>query len=160
MFAVFRTEFESSWALKAIALCLSVVFGWRVYRGNTRYAPYCLIASVTILAATLFPQVARVNRAYCQGKDQFEWLAQLKEEDPEKQQECIEALCVILREGKLQDPGWDARISKVLGHFGSKAKNAVSTLKKLISHDDERVREAALDALQKIDPEEFSKLKK
>ena len=116
---------------------------------------------MVILSAALFPPVARVNRAYYEGKDQFEWLAQLKEQDPEKQQEAIDAMCVILQEGKLggRDPWWDATISRRLGHYGSRAKNAVATLKRLTSHGDERVREAALDALQKIDPEEFTKLK-
>src|SRR6266849_3588041 len=160
MFAVFRTELESPGVI-LIALCFTVFFGWRVYRGHTRFSMCLLLFSCAILISALIPPVARVHRAFYEGKDQFEWLAQLKDEGPGKQQEAIAALCVILQKGDLHnDPWWHAHIAKVLGHYGPEAKSAIPTLKTLLSDEDERVRDAALEAIRKIDPEEFVKLKK
>ncbi len=78
MFAVFRTVLESPGVI-LIALCFTVFFGWRVYRGHTRFSMWLLLFSLAILISGLVPARAQVRRAYNEGKDQFEWLAQLKE---------------------------------------------------------------------------------
>jgi HEAT repeat protein len=84
----------------------------------------------------------------------------MKDEEIEKRQEAVLALCAILKQGNLHvDPWWHAYIARVLGNAGPEAKSAVPTLKTLTADEDERVREAASRALEKIDPEGFRKLK-
>ena len=160
--------FPGPWWLpwfQLVAVALAVFLTWRAFRSRTQSRQafwinvLCVAACLSVLFGLLsMPTRARVNRAYYNGKDQFQWLTQLQDGNDADRQEAVVALCDILRNGKLRDPGWDAEIAKRLGRLGPEALASLPTLRELARNEDQWVREAALQAIQSIDPEEYKKL--
>jgi hypothetical protein len=90
-------------------------------------------------------------RAYYQEKDQYEWLTQLRSQNETDRRLAVIALCDIIRKIDLWDPWWHSRLATILGGLRAEATAALPTLQQLLHHEDQRVREASLEAIKKIE---------
>jgi prepilin-type N-terminal cleavage/methylation domain-containing protein len=104
---------------------------------------------VGILILFLAPLISLHPREWYGGKDQYEWAAALRSEDPEKREEAVAALCEIMRRrpAKL---GVRQFVGQAL--VEAKAVEAVPALREMLQSDDEDLRGEARRALQQLDP--------
>jgi hypothetical protein len=108
-----------------------------------------------IAIALLFPPQP-APPVYYQGTRHGAWINQLGwDENPEKRKEAAIALGEILR---TSESPHRLMIVQCLGHSGEDAKPAVPALEGLLAGEDRQLREAALEAIKRIDPKEFARI--
>ena len=109
------------------------------------------IALIAIAIALSIPSVARLPRAYYDGKDQFEWASVLARQ-AQNRQEAITALCEILKDKSNHKKGSIFRIS-LFALADAKASEALPTLVELLNELDDPVCKADVKhAIEIIEP--------
>src|SRR5262249_47141674 len=110
------------------------------------------IALIGIGIALSIPSVARLPRAYYNGKDQFEWAGVLASGQAQNRQEAITALCEILKDKRNHKWGSIFHIS-LFALADGKASEALPTLVELLEElDDPVCRADVKHAIQIIEP--------
>lgn len=104
-----------------------------------------VMAIITVLISLLLPR--NYGLVYHEEKDQFQWLRILANGDESEQREAVAALCEILKE-----PPFPCRstIIPALAEAGPLAEPAIPVLEELTQDEERPVRDAAIDAIQKI----------
>jgi hypothetical protein len=138
---------------KSFTMLVRICYNW--VRSLTWINRLVIVGVIAILIALLVPP-RPTARVYFQGKSQFHWMNQLGwDEDPENRKAAAIALGEIIRTNKIR---YRCAMVSVLANSGAEGKPAIAALKELLDDDDEELRRAALSAIERIDPEEFSKV--
>lgn len=106
-----------------------------------------VVAAVGILFALLQPGGGD-GLVYYKGKDQFYWLENLVFRRDCDKKEAIDALCILL-EGKPFP--CRSTIIPAIAECGNDARIAIPVLTRLTADDEEIVKEAAIDALRRLE---------
>ncbi len=112
---------------------------------------FTVIALIAISVALSIPSVARLPRAYFDGKDHDEWAEVLESGDVQNRQQAITALCEILKEKKNQRSFSVFGVS-VYALGKAKAKEALPALYELLgSLESGHNKGAVKDAIEMIE---------
>jgi hypothetical protein len=108
MFALLPPEMQNDPPLLLVALLLSAIVGLSLALTKKRlptvvrvcFGGIGCVSLVILIVFCLFPPVARVERLYHQGHDQFYWGRRLHSKVPEERREAATALAALLKSSK------------------------------------------------------------
>ena len=114
--------------------------------GMTPIEWFVVLAIIVALAATLAP-IRGTGQVYHNGKDQFYWLEQIESGPKTRRPTTIAALCELLERKPFP---CRSTIIPALAECGSDARVAIPVLERLTTDAEEKVKQAAFDALKKL----------
>ena len=145
--AVFGASIMASWSSRRV--CGRPVTEWVI--------ELLVGVAAIIVAFYILSRPARFPRAYYDGKDQFQWIKLLLDQnDRSSDEEAVTALCHMLLDEKAEHRIIRSTILGGLGSAGPRAKAAIPTLEIMLDkQQDQTLRDTVRDALHRIAPDEF-----
>jgi hypothetical protein len=150
MMAIMRNPFWPSLLpiVVAAAFCYSGYKIWACKSGRVLNA-ITAVSIILIAIGLLSPSVARVERVYYEGKDQFEWADVLEAGDPVTRRPAIEAVCQLMQKHpnrySVQAIGAQALVQ-------AKATETIPLLRSMLAQQNEAmIRSPLCEALKKLE---------
>ena len=145
---VFDASPWEDWVVMLLPFAIAmVILVWMIIRRGNQSRPALIAQRVVIglligvfVLLLLLPSVERTHREYYKGKDQFQWLAQLRSGDKPARHEAILALGEILKAAKSSQAAMTRYwVAQELTNYGREARIILPVLAELLERNDDGI---------------------